>query len=248
MVARPTQRRKAAAAPARKAAAPAAKRTAPARKAAPKAAPKPQRADVTSYATKDVTDYHKAFARWIVEEVGYDPNSASSQRMAFLKGVSIATAARPAFMESAFLEEWRDKTGTAKRGPKPQEEAAPTKTRRAKAAPEPVEDDEDFEDDAEEFEDDEDSEDFEDDEDAEDDEDFEDDEDSDDDDADDEDFEEDEEPEPAPARRRKASPAAPAKRAPARGKAAPARKAAPAKAAPAARGRRAKADDDEFLF
>lgn len=245
MVARPTQRRKGAAAPARKAA-PAAKRTAPAKKSAPKAAPKPQRADVTSYATKDVTDYHKAFAKWIVTEVGFDPETASSKRMAFLKGVSIATAARPAFMESEFLEEWRDRTGTAKRGPKPtQEEAAPVAKTRRKPAPEPVvEEDEDFEDEAEDFEDDEDDADeFEDDEDSDDDEDFEDDEDSDEDDAD-EDFEE-EEPEP-PARRRKATAAAPAKRAPARGKAAPARKPA-AKAAPV-KGRRAKADDDEFLF
>jgi hypothetical protein len=206
---------------------------------------------VTVYATKEATDYHKAFARWIVQEVGYNPKTATSASAAFLAGVSIATAARPAFMDSEFLEEWRAKTGVNKRGPKGtqgEEAEEVTPARRTKRAPAPVEEDE-F-DDAEA--DDEDEDDYEDADEDESDEDYEDDDDSDEDDEeDDDDFEDEEEDEveetPAPRRRgRPAAKAAPAKAAPA--KRAPAK--AAAKAAPA-RGRRAAApvaDDDEFLF
>src|SRR5258706_5258680 len=108
--------------------------------------------DVTVYAEKEPTDYHKAFARWLVSEVGYDPKAAGSLMKAFLMGVSLATVARPAFMDSDFLEEWREKTGTAKRGPKPkdaeevEEEAPMRRTRKAKAAPEPEPEPEDDED------------------------------------------------------------------------------------------------------
>lgn len=221
--------RKAAPAPAartRKAAPAKAPAKAPARKSA---------SDVTVYATKAPTDYHKAFAKWITTEVGYDPAQASSLRMAFLMGVSIATAARPAFMNSDYLEEWREKTGFAKRGPKAQDEA-PARGRRSKAEPE-----EDFEeDDSAEFE--EDDEELEEDDSEEDDEDFEDDdEESDEDEDDSEDFEEDEEEDAPPARTRRTSGRSsgrtPAKRTPAK------------KAAPAARGRRSsKAKDDDFLF
>jgi hypothetical protein len=161
-----------------------------------------QRKDVTAYATQEPTDFHKAFAQWIVREVGYKPSQAASAKEAFLMGVSIATAARPKFMQSEFLEEWREKTGTTKRGPKPQ--------------PEPVEADEDDDD----FDDTDDDDDFDDDDDAtdEDDDDWEDDDDADD------------EPEPVPpvkrgpGRPRKAA-TAPVKAAPVKAQGRPASKA-----------------------
>lgn len=79
--------------------------------------------DVTQYADKAPTAFHKFFARWIVEQVGYVPEDAKSHRAAFLAGVSIATAARQAFQASAELAEWREETGETKRGPKPKDEA-----------------------------------------------------------------------------------------------------------------------------
>lgn len=220
---RPTQRRRTNAAPA------AAK--APARKAAPA----PRKRDVTAYADKPATAYHKAMAKWIVNEVGYDPDTATSKRAAFLKGVSIATAARPAYMESDYLAEWRETSGEAKRGPKRAEET-PTRGRR-KPAPEPEDDFEDEEieeDDDFEEEDDSESDDF-------------DDEDSDEeDDSDDDDFE-DEEEEPAPAPKRRAPARATSSKPAARS--GTARKAPPAKkAAPAQRTSKPAADDDDFLF
>lgn len=198
-----------------------------ARKAAPAKATTER--DVTVYADKAPTDYHKWFARWIVQEVGYDPETAPSLKAAFLRGVSIATAARPAFMDSAFLEEMREKTGTAKRGPKPKEEAETTRRKTRQV----VSDDE-FEDDDEEI----DEEEIDEDDDVdEDDEEFDDEEDDseedDSDEDDDEDFEDDEEEEEAPRARR-----APAKKTTA--KRAPAKKAAPA--------RRTTKKDDDFLF
>jgi len=226
-------------------AAPAAPAEAPARrtrstaKAAPAAEPTRGRGrpktPVTDYATKPATDYHKAFAKWIVTEVGYDPESATSKRAAFLRGVAIATAARPAFMESDFLEEWRAESGVAKRGPKGKavEEtvslAPKTRTRKAAPVVEPEPEDED------EF----------DDEDVDEDEDLdygdadEDDLDEDDEDSDEDDeFDDEDEVEEAPAPAKRGRPAAKKTAAPA--------KRAPAKAAPARRP--AKADDDEFLF
>lgn len=186
--------------------------------------------DVTEYAEKPATPYHKAFASWIVKEVGLDLTGLSA-KAAFLKGVSIATAARPSFNESDFLEEWREKTGEVKRGPKPRaaaEEAPPPRRRKAALEPEP-EDDDDFEED-----------DDIDDEDSEDDDFEEDDDDSDDD--DDDDFEDEE---PAPKQR----PAKAATNSRAR-KAAPARKATPAKAARSGSrtSKGAADDDDDFLF
>lgn len=222
------------------ASAPAARRGRP-RKAAQstaKTAEAPTKRDVTVYAEKAPTDYHKAFARYIVSEVGYDPDSAPSKRAAFLRGVSIATAARPAFMESDYLEQWRADNNVTKRGPKggaAEEAPANRRTRRStKAAPEPeVEDDEEFDeedddiedDDDEEFEDDdEDSDEFDDDDDEEDDDEFED--------------EEDEvEEAPAPKRRGRPTKAATAKAAPAK-----------RTAAKATTRRASKAADDEFLF
>jgi len=222
---------KAASAPARRGRPPGStnrtKATAATRTAA-KAAPAKKGADVTVYAEKEPTDYHKAFAKWIVTEVGYEPNEATSKRAAFLAGVSIATASRPAFMESDYLEEWREKIGIAKRGPKgnaaPAKAAPAKRTRKAEPEPE-VEDDDDFDEEDDEIEDDE----F----------DEEDDEfDSEDDDEEEEDDEEDEEEEEIPA--------PPARR----GR--PAKKTAPAKAAPAKRATRsakaATTDDDDFIF
>lgn len=134
MVARKTTARKSSAGrkPAASKAAPA---KAPARrsnasKAAAKAPAKPVATavkDVTMYADKEPTGYHKAFARWIVDEVGYNPKGDSAQK-AFLMGVSIATAARASFQSSEALEAWREQTGEAKRGPKPKNTSAKRET------------------------------------------------------------------------------------------------------------------------
>lgn len=216
-------------------------RTSPART---KTAPAKPSRDVTVYAEKPATPYHKAFAKWIVDEVGLNLDGMSA-RQAFLKGVSIATAARPAFNESDFLEEWREKTGETKRGPKPKAEAAPTR-RNAKAKPAPVEDDDDFEDD--EIDEDDDFEDDDASDDSDDDDEFDDDDSDDDSDEDDDEFDDDEDDEPAPVKARTNSRAR--KAAPARS--ATSAKRAPAKATnkPAGRSAKAKAadDDDDFLF
>lgn len=211
-----------------------------------------KRVDVTSYASKPPTDYHKWFAKWIVTEVGYDPETASSKRAAFLRGVSIATAGRPAFMDSEFLEEQRAVHGVNKRGPKPQEDKEEAPARRGRPAakkaaparrkPEVVEvvddddfdDDEDIDDELDEELDDDDDEDLDDDE----DDDFEDDDD------------EDEEP-PAPVARKRGRPA---KKAATPAIRRTAKKTAPAKKATAVKATRRTAkpatvdEDDEFLF
>lgn len=168
--------------------------------------------DVTEYASKPPTDYHKAFARWIMQEVGYDPEAAKSSTRAFLMGVAIATAARPAFQSSDYLEEWREKTGQAKRGPKPKS-TAETKRRSTRQV---VSDDE-FEDDSDEFEDDEnelddefddesdeDTEEFED---NDSDDDFDDEDDETDSEEDDDEFEDEEEEAPEPPKRGRGRPA-----------------------------------------
>jgi len=222
-----------------KAASAATKRTPAKAQATRKAAAAKKGPDVTVYATKAPTDYHKAFARWIVDEVGYNPESASSKKAAFFRGVAIATAARPAFMSSDYLEQWREENGVAKRGPKGST-AATNSRRTTKAAPEPEvdEDDDEFDDD-EELEDEE-SDEFDEESDEEDD--SEDDDEFDDEEDDDEFEEEDEVEEEAPPARRTRK-AAPAK--------ATARKAAPAKATARTRSTKAKAtaaDDDDFIF
>lgn len=112
------------------------------RKAAAKPAAKSQR-DVTEYATKPATDYHKAFARWGVTECEIDLSSMTV-KAAFLKGIQIATAARPAFMESDFLAEWREKSGQAKRGPKPKDVAPPEDEEEEEEFDDEVDDDADF--------------------------------------------------------------------------------------------------------
>lgn len=210
------------------------------RKAAPAPAPASKKEPITAYATKVPTEYHKAFARFIVQVIGYDPDAASSKKAAFLRGVAIATAARPAFQASDFIEEWRAVSGEAKRGPKGGEAPA-TPARRRKPAPEPepeeVDDDEDdFEEEVEEEEAD-DTDDF----------DSEDEESDDDEESDEDDFEEEEEePEPAPKPRR----GRPAKSAQssARGTASkPAARSGTARKAPAKRAAKP-ADDDDFLM
>lgn len=226
--------------------------------------------DVTRYATAAPTDYHKAFAKWIVTEVGYDPDTARSMRAAFLAGVSIATVSRTHFMNSDYLEQWRLTNGIVKTGPRKADDAPQAKRRRA-PEPEPeveVEDDYDDEDEFNEDDDqgddefgDEDTDDESDDEGDEGDE-FDDDDTSDEDDYDDADEDEgeefDDEPEPTPAPKR----GRPAGKKPVtkpRTTAAPARKATPTKAATGkrtapARGAKppaskaAPVNDDDFLF
>lgn len=122
--------------------------TRPAKNTRSKAAPKSNDRDVTQYAEKDPTDLHRCFARWIVEEVGYNPNDAGSKREAFLMGVSISTAARPAFQASDYLAEWREEEGVAKRGPKGKGQATKTtaakKGRKPAPEPEPEEDEDEL--------------------------------------------------------------------------------------------------------
>lgn len=201
--------------------------------------------DVTVYADKEPTGYHKAFARWIVEVVGYDPNEAPSKRSAFLAGVRIATAARPEFQRSEFLEEWREKTGEVKRGPK-------TADAKRKATREVVSDDE-FEDEGDDFEDEEnefdeeseeDTDEFDDEDESDEDED-ESEEDEDEDSDDDDDFEdEEEEPEPPKRGRPRASARRTASSKAVRTTARPAAK----KGAPASKRSKSTVDPEEDLF
>lgn len=193
----------------------------------------PQKQSMKAYASKAPTDYHRWFAAWLVRETGYSPSTEESTKAAFLRGVSLATALRPKFMESDFLAEKREATGATKPGRKPaaevdEEEETPRRRGRpakkataAKRRPEPEPDDEDEFDDADEDE-------FED-EDIEDDDDF-------DDDSEDDDFDEEEEETP---KRRVAKKTTPAKRA-------PARKVTPAKST--RRAAKPADDDDEDLF
>ncbi len=159
--------------------------------------------DLSQYEDYQPTPYHKAFATWLVKEVGYRPSGAASTKEAFLQGVALATATRPAFNDSEYLEAWYKETGQVKRGRKPASEAAPE--------PEP----EDYDDD--EIDEDDDS-------------DFDDESDDDDSDFDDDDDEPEEAPAPAPRRGRpaKAAPAKAAGRRAAPAKAAPAKAQRPA--------------------
>ena len=220
----------------------------PAAKRHPAAAPAQRRAnDVTAWASKAPTEYHKAFARWIVSEVGFDPDGSSGKRAAFLRGVSIATAARAAFTDSDFLAEWREKTGAAKPGRKPATDApAPVKRK-----PVPVVEDDDFDDDGEDDADDDFDDDGEDDDtDADDD----DDDDTDEFDDDGTDGEDDDDVPPPPVKRGRGRPAKVAASAPAPKRGRPAKK---VPAAPARGTRRTtKAvttkpvapDDDDFII
>lgn len=232
----------------------------PAKVKAPKRDPK-----LAALANKDATDYHKWFARFLTTEVGYDPDSASSNKAAFLAGIRLALTARTSFMESDFLEELREKHGINKRGPKPKgsdEDDTPQKGKKAKkkAKDEDPEDDEFDDEDDEETEDDESDED--DDEEEDDDDSEEDDEDDSEDDEDDEDEDDDEEDEDEDEEEDEPTPPKKSKGKKPVAKKAPAKKAAPKKAtkkdAPAKKGDKAsskgakkvskKEADDEFLF
>lgn len=193
-----------------------AKQAAPARKPAarkPAPAPAPEKKrpgrvaqGLSQYASKEPTDFHKAFATWLVKEVGFSLKSVDTVRDAFLMGVSLATVTRNTFQASDWLAEWRERTGNVKPGPRASRDA------------DEADDEDGYEDDSEEeegYEDDED--DSEEDDDSDDDSGFEDDSDEDED-ADDseedddsgwEDDAEEEAPAPAPKpRARKTAPAA----------------------------------------
>ena len=242
-------------APSRKPGRPAVRRqTAPAAlprraKAAP---PAPKAQDVTRYATQPPTDYHRQYAKWIVNSVGYDLANATSVKAAFLAGVSIATAARNAFMASPELEAWRDREGLAKPGRRPASETQEAPTRRRKAAmTEFLGDDED--DDETEVDDETDDFDDEDESEASDDSDFDDDDDEDSDEFDDDDDEVEADEEPLPAKRRgrpaakpAAKSAAPRASRTARGTAA--KPAVPARGKPASRKANVAVADDDFAF
>lgn len=216
-----------------------------ARKAAPAKTPvrATTQADLREYKTKEATPYHKAFAGYLVREVGLT-FASPAEKKAFLMGIRLAITTRNIFNASDYIEEWREKTGEVKRGRKPASAQPAPAARKHRPEPEPEEEEDD------EFED----------EDVEDDtsdDDFDDDDSEDDDSEDDDDFDDDEEePEPAPAPKRgrpatKAAPAAGKSRsasgvAPRQGtaKGTTARKAAPAGRKPAAQ----TADDDDFIF
>lgn len=215
---------------------PAAKPAAASAKTPARGRPARPATDVTEFANRPATPYHKAFAQWLVREVGYDVTSASP-KAAFLAGIRLAATARTAFNASDAAEEFYATSGEAKRGRKPQTEAAPAPkpaARKRRPEPEPAPEEEEWEDDDDAATEDE----WDDDDTATDETTEEDDSDDDDDDAWEDD---DDEEEPAPAPKR-----------------APARKAAPAKAAAArptkaaAPARRAKPkpadDDDDFIF
>ncbi len=210
-------------------------RTAPGRRTAA-AAPavrttRAKRNPLAEYVNKEATPYHKAFAQWLVKEVGYEPTNKRD----FLAAIRLAITTRNLFNQSDFIEEWRERTGETKRGPKPKTTAAPARGKR-KPEPEPEEDDFEEDDTEEEDFDSEDAEDFDDTEEASDDE-----EDADEDDWEDDEEEEEEAPKPAPKpRARTAAKTSSASRQPARA-------AAPAKKAPAKRPAKP-ADDDDFVF
>lgn len=203
--------------------------------AAPARTPRAKRNPLAEYVSKEATAYQKAFARWLVEEVGYEPTSKKD----FLAAIRLAITTRNLFNSSDWIEEWRERTGEVKRGPKPKA-AAPAAPARGKRKPEPEPE--------EEFDEEEEAEEEFDSEDSDDDFDEDDTEESDEDDWEDEEEVEEEE-EPAPAPKPHASRAQTAAKSSTRG-AAPARKAAPApaKKAPAKRPAKPAADDDDFVF
>ncbi len=213
-------------------------RTAPGgrRAAAAPARPRPKANPLREYVNKEATPYHKAFAQWLVKEVGYTPEN----RKDFLAAIRLAITTRNLFNQSDFIEEWRERTGETKRGPKPKTAAAPVRKRK----PEPEEDDFDDETEEEDFDSEDSDDDFDD---------FDDDEsDDEEDDADGDDWEDDEEeeeaPKPAPKPRAAAAKSS-AQRTTRTSTRSTAAKAAPAKkAAPAGRKPKPPADDNDFVF
>lgn len=204
-----------------------------ARKAAPAKTPvRSPQANLKEYKTREATPYHKAFAGYLVREVGLT-FASPAEKKAFLLGIRLAITTRNIFNASDYIEEWRERTGETKRGRKPAEAAAPA-GRKRRPAPEPELEPEEEEEEEEEFEEDEsdDDDDFE--------EDFEEDGEGED---DDDDFEE-EQPAPAPRR------PAPKSRSASGGatRQAPVKGTTARKAAPAGRKPKPATDDDEFIF
>jgi hypothetical protein len=206
--------------------------------------------DPADYAEKAPEQYHKDFAKWLVEVTGYNPTS----RKDFLKAVQFACDLRNGALGFNSVgteeEEPAPKPVVRKRGAASQAtKATAGKTRRAAPVEEPEEEEEweeteDLEEDEEEFEGDDEPEDEDE---------------SDEDDEDDDDWEDEEEEEEAPAPVKRPAKKAPAKAAPAKTRASSstaarsnartgaAKKAAPAKKA-ATGTRRPKPSDEEFTF
>ena len=186
-------------------------------------------ANPADYADLAPTPYHKAMAKWLVEETGYEPTS----RKDFLKAVQMTCDLRNGalgFNAAQTEEEPAEKPVVRRKGAASQAtKATAGKTRRAAPVEEPEE---------EEWEE---TEDLEEDEIEDEEEDEEDPEDETDDDDDWEDEADEEEPAPAPKQRRPVKKSAPA----ATRQGAATRKPAAKKAAT---GRRPKASDEDFTF
>lgn len=164
-----------------------------------KVAPKAVQHSATKFADNVPTEYHKEFARWLLKggvRLKGDDDKATRQLVltAFMRGVSLSVVAKNTFSGSPEADEWREREGITKRGPRPG-------TKRGSKVEDDEDDFEDSEDDEEFEEDDEDGTEDEDDSDEE----FEDDDDESDDEDDSEDdeddFEEEEAPKPAPRKR-----------------------------------------------
>jgi hypothetical protein len=224
------------------------------RKAAPATPPPVRRgrkaANPADYAELAPTPYHKGFAKWLVEQTGYEPTN----RKDFLKAVQFACDLRNGALgynsvgnDEVEEEEAPVRKTVSRKGSASKATGAGAKTRRAAPVEEPEEEDweeEEVDDEEEEFEDD-----------ADDAEEDDDDDDDDDDDWEDDEEEEEEEAAPAPKRRAPAKKSAPAKTsassrtASARNAAKPtARKAASPAKKTTGTARRGKPSDKDFTF
>ena len=121
------------------------------------------RALKAKYSGRKATDYHRQFARWLVTVVGIKPSECENLNQAFLLGLQMGIVARPDFMASDFLRNFREENGLVKPGRLPQAEEAvapeddePEEVEEDEFDDEPAEDEED-----EELEDEEDEEEFE---------------------------------------------------------------------------------------
>jgi hypothetical protein len=84
--------------------------------------------DLTRYADKPPTAMHEAFIEWLLDETGYDPNSAKSKGEAFAKGVALGAYLRPTYQKS---DANHDRPNFARRAA---EESAPKSAKKAAAA------------------------------------------------------------------------------------------------------------------
>jgi hypothetical protein len=82
--------------------------------------------DLTKYADKPGTPMHDAFVEWMLDETGYDPNSAKTKADAFARGVILGAYLRPTYQRSEANHDRRTEPA-----PKPVKAA-----KTAKAAPE----------------------------------------------------------------------------------------------------------------